>query len=200
MNIKTAQKHFQRRFAKDSKGNFYTFKVESKDVEAINCIFTEMNKRDERTLAKNNLFAKLLVYQYTQNIRYHETTILSDLNLAQVELCKILEYPLESIYKGFYNDLHGNQLNRLVKYGEVNDGIDVKVAEIRDGKLGVEDFLLAKHDGLEGYIKHLESGKITDEEQINVIKSLQQNKKTFTFAYVTDKLNEMVTEAYNRFN
>ena len=64
----------------------------------------------------------------------------------------------------------------------------------------IESFLLAKYGGVENYIEHLESGKITDEEQINVIKSLDQNKKTFTFAYVTDKLNELVTECYNDFN
>mgnify|MGYP003680596459 CR=1 FL=1 len=200
INLKTAVSRFQFRFSKNDKGEFRNFKPNKDDVEAINCILTWINNQKKDVVAKNNLFAKLLVYQYTQNIRYHETTVLNDLNLAQVELCKILEYPLESIYKGFYNDLHGNQLNRLLKYEDINNDIDVKVSEIRDNKLGVEDFLLAKHDGLEGYIKHLESGKITDEEQRNVIKSLQQNKKTFTFAHVTGKLNEMVTEAYNRFN
>ena len=200
MNLKKAASRFQFRFSKDNKGEFRNFKPNSEDVQALNCIFTEINKRDENTIAKNNLFAKLLVYQYTQNIRHYETTVLSDLNFALKDIHKILSYDLEAIYKGFYNDLHSNQLNRLVHNGNTNDNIDKKVAEIRNGEMEIESFLLAKYGGVENYIEHLESGKITDEEQINVIKSLEQNKKTFTFAYVTDKLNELVTKCYNDFN
>ena len=200
INLKKAVSRFQFRFSKDNKGEFRNFKPNKEDVEAINCILTELNIRDKQTLAKNNLVAKLLVYQYTQNIRYYGTTVLCDLNFAQRDLCKVLSYPLEMMYRSFYNDLHHNQLGRLHKNSDINNEIDKKIAEIRDGKLGVDSFLLAKHNGLEGYIKHLESDKITDEEQINIIRSVSQLKKTFTFEYVTDKLNEMVTEAYNRFN
>ena len=200
INLKTAVSRFQFRFSKNDKGEFRNFKPNSDDVEAINCILTWINNQKKDVVAKNNLFAKLLVYQYTQNIRYHETTVLSDFNLAQVELCKILEYPLESIYKGFYNDLHNNQLNRLVKYENVNKGIDVKVAEIRSGKLGVENFLLSKHGGLENYIKHLESEKITEEQQLNVVKNLQDYKKAFTFGHTKNKLMELVVNYCNEYN
>ena len=205
MNLKNAADRLHFRFRKykpnkDAKADFRNFKPNSEDMEALNCLFTEINKRDEATIAKNNLFAKLLVYQYTQNIRHYETTVLSDLNFALKDIHKILSYDLESIYKGFYNDLHSNQLNKLVHNSNTNDKIDKKVAEIRKGDMEIESFLLAKYGGVENYIEHLESGKITDEEQRNVIKSLDQNKKTFTFAYVTDKLNELVTECYNNFN
>ena len=200
MNLKKAASRFQFRFSKDNKGEFRNFKPNSEDVEALNCIFTEINKRDENTIAKNNLFAKLLVYQYTQNIRHYGTTVLSDLNFALKDIHKILSYDLESIYKGFYNDLHNNQLNKLVHNGSANDKIDKKVAEIRKGEMQIESFLLAKYGGVENYIEHLESGKITDEEQRNVIKSLDQNKKTFTFDFITDKLNELVTESFYKFN
>ena len=200
MNLKKAVSRFQFRFNKDEKGEFRNFKPVKEDVDAINCILSELNKRDENTIAKNNLFAKLLVYQYTQNIRHYETTVLTDLNLAQKDLHKILSYPLDSIYKGFYNDLHSNQLNKLVHNSNVNDLIDKKVSDIISGKIIIDNFLLNKYNGSENYIKHLQSEKITEAEQKNVIESLRQNKKTFTFAYVTDKLNEMVTKAFNNNN
>ena len=82
----------------------------------------------------------------------------------------------------------------------VNDLIDKKVSDIISGKIIIDNFLLNKYNGSENYIKHLQSEKITEAEQKNVIESLQQNKKTFTFAYVTDKLNEMVTKAFNNNN
>ena len=200
MNLKTAASRFQFRFSKDNKGEFRNFKPNKDDVEAINCILTWINNQKKDVIAKNNLFAKLLVYQYTQNIRYYGTTVLSDLNFAQRDLCKILDYPLEGLYKAFYNDLHNNQLNQLNKNLDINVAIDNKIDRIRKGDLEIDNFLLDKYNGLENYIKHLESEKITDEQQINVIKSLSDNKKTFTFDFVTDKLNDMVTEAYNKFN
>jgi hypothetical protein len=200
MNLQKAASRFQFRFSKDNKGEFKNFKPNSEDVEALNCIFTEINKRDENTIAKNNLFAKLLVYQYVQNIRHYETTVLCDLNFALKDIHKVLSYPLESFYKGFYEDLHHNQLNQLNKNSDINAGIDNEIDRIRKGDLEIDNFILHKYDGLENYIKHIESSKITDEQQIDIIKSLDQNKKTFTFAYVTDKLNELVTKCYNDFN
>tara|TARA_R110000787_G_scaffold46422_3_gene112675 strand:+ start:547 stop:1149 length:603 start_codon:yes stop_codon:yes gene_type:complete len=200
MDLKKAVNRFQFRFSKNEQGEFRNFKPNKDDIEAINCILTWINNQKKDVIAKNNLFAKLLVYQYTQNIRYYGTTVLSDLNLAQRDLCKILDYPLEGLYKAFYNDLHNNQLNQLNKNLDINVAIDNKIDRIRKGDLEIDNFLLDKYNGLENYIKHLESEKITDEQQINVIKSLSDNKKTFTFDFVTDKLNDMVTEAYNKFN
>ena len=200
MNLKKAASRFQFRFSKNEQGEFRNFKPNKDDIEAINCILTWINNQKKDVIAKNNLFAKLLVYQYTQNIRHYGTTVLSDLNFAQRDLCKILDYPLEGLYKAFYNDLHNNQLNQLNKNLDINVAIDNKIDRIRKGDLEIDNFLLDKYNGLENYIKNLESEKITDEQQINVIKSLSDNKKTFTFDFVTDKLNDMVTEAYNKFN
>tara|TARA_R110002072_G_scaffold133633_1_gene274167 strand:- start:1310 stop:1912 length:603 start_codon:yes stop_codon:yes gene_type:complete len=200
MDLKKAANRFQYRFSKNEQGEFRNFKPNKDDIEAINCILTWINNQKKDVIAKNNLFAKLLVYQYTQNIRHYGTTVLSDLNFAQRDLCKILDYPLEGLYKAFYNDLHNNQLNQLNKNLDINVAIDNKIDRIRKGDLEIDNFLLDKYNGLENYIKNLESEKITDEQQINVIKSLSDNKKTFTFDFVTDKLNDMVTEAYNKFN
>ena len=200
MDLKKAANRFQFRFSKNEQGEFRNFKPNKDDVEAINCILTWINNQKKDVIAKNNLFAKLLVYQYIQNIRHYGTTVLDDLNFAQRDLCKILDYPLEGLYKAFYNDLHNNQLNQLNKNLDINVAIDNKIDRIRKGDLEIDSFLLDKYNGLENYIKNLESDKITDEQQINVIKSLSDNKKTFTFDFVTDKLNDMVTEAYNKFN
>ena len=200
MNLKSAVSHFQFRFNKNTKGEFRNFKPVKEDVDAINCILTELNNRDKNTLAKNNLVAKLLIYQYTQNIRHYGTTVLSDFNLANIDLCKVLEYPLESMFKSFHNDLHSNQLNKLIENSNVNDNIDKKILNIRNGKHNVEDFVLNKFKGLENYIIHLESEKITEEQQINVIKDLQDYKKAFTFENTKDKLKEMVANYCNKYN
>ena len=200
MNLKSAVSHFQFRFNKNTKGEFRNFKPVKEDVDAINCILTELNNRDKNTLAKNNLVAKLLIYQYTQNIRHYGTTVLSDFNLANIDLCKVLEYPLESMFKSFHNDLHSNQLNKLIENSNVNDNIDKKILNIRNGKHNVEDFVLNKFKGLENYIIHLESEKITEEQQINVIKDLQDYKKAFTFENTKDKLKEMIANYCNKYN
>ena len=200
INLKTAVSRFQFRFSKNDKGEFRNFKPNKDDVEAINCILTELNNRDEKTLAKNNLVAKLLIYQYTQNIRYHKTTVLSDFNLANRDLCKVLEYPLESMFKSFHRDLHHNQLNKLIKNSDANDGIDKKVSDIRSGKEEVTEFVIHKYKGLENYIKHLEADKITDKQQLNVIKDLQDYKKAFTFEHTKNKLMELVVNYCNKYN
>ena len=200
INLKTAVSRFQFRFSKNDKGEFRNFKPNKDDVEAINCILTELNNRDEKTLAKNNLVAKLLIYQYTQNIRYHETTVLSDFNLANRDLCRVLEYPLESMFKSFHRDLHHNQLNKLIKNSGVNDSIDKKISNIRNGKEEVTEFVIHKYKGLENYIKHLESDKITDKQQLNVIKDLQDYKKSFTFEHTKNKLMELVVNYCNKYN
>jgi hypothetical protein len=200
MNLKSAVSRFQFRFNKDTKGEYRNFKPVKEDVDAMNCILTELNNRDEKVLEKNNLVAKLLIYQYTQNIRYYGTTVLSDFNIANIDLCKVLEYPLESMFKSFHNDLHSNQLNKLIENSDVNDSIDKKVADIRSGKEGVEEFVLAKYDGLENYIIHLESEKITEEQQINVIKDLQDYKNAFTFENTKAKLKEMISNYCNKYN
>ena len=200
MNLKSAVSRFQFRFNKDTKGEYRNFKPVREDVEAMNCILTELNNRDEKVLAKNNLVAKLLIYQYIQNIRYHGTTVLSDFNIANVDLCKVLEYPLESMFKSFHRDLHHNQLNKLIENSNVNDAIDNKVADIRSGKEGVEDFVINKYGGLENYIIHLQSGRITEEQQINVVKDLQDYKKAFTFENTKEKLKEMVSNYCNKYN
>ena len=200
MNLKSAVSRFQFRFNKDTKGEYRNFKPVKEDVDAMNCILTELNNRDENALEKNNLVAKLLIYQYTQNIRHYGTTVLSDFNLANIDLCKVLEYPLESVFKSFHNDLHNNQLNKLIDNSDVNDSIDKKVADIRSGKEGVEEFVLAKYNGLESYIIHLESERITEEQQINVVKDLRDYKKAFTFENTKAKLKGMIANYCNKYN
>jgi hypothetical protein len=200
MNLKSAVSRFQFRFNKDTKGEYRNFKPVKEDVDAMNCILTELNNRDENALEKNNLVAKLLIYQYTQNIRHYGTTVLSDFNLANIDLCKVLEYPLESVFKSFHNDLHNNQLNKLIDNSDVNDSIDKKVADIRGGKEVVEEFVLSKYDGIENYIIHLESERITEEQQINVVKDLRDYKKAFTFENTKSKLKGMIANYCNKYN
>ena len=104
------------------------------------------------------------------------------------------------MFKSFHRDLHHNQLNKLIENSNVNDAIDNKAADIRSGKEGVEDFLINKYGGLENYIIHLQSGRITEEQQINVVKDLQDYKKAFTFENTKEKLKEMVSNYCNKYN
>jgi hypothetical protein len=199
-NIEKAIKKFQWRFRKNEKGEFISFKPTYDDVLAINSLLTWINNQKKKTIENNQILAKLLIYQYIQNIRFYETTVVTDFNFAQKDLSKVLSKPLESFYQSFYRDIHDNQLNKLVKYKNINNEIDEKIERIEKGDLIVDDFLLNKYKGLDNYIIHLQKSKITKKKAEEVVKEYQNLKETFTFDYVKSKLNDMITEAYNRFN
>lgn len=111
-DLKKAVQRFQWRFrVKD--GKYLPFNPTELDVEALNTLIGWINRQKKESLNNNVLFAKLFIYYKTQFIRNNETTVLD--GFSTKELCRLLDTPLELFYEAFYNDLHDNQLNRLLK-------------------------------------------------------------------------------------
>lgn len=111
-NVKKAGQRLQWRIQPNDKGEYKTFKVNEDDSKALNSILGSINSIKNLDTSNQILFEKLLIRFLTQEIRHHGTTIF-DNNLL-TEISTILAYPLESFYTAFYNDLHSNQLNRLL--------------------------------------------------------------------------------------
>ena len=111
-NVKKAGQRLQWRMQPNDKGEYKTFKVNEDDFKALNSILGMINRLQNLNPLDNVLFEKLLIRFMTQEIRHHGTTIFNRSLLK--EISTILAYPLEDFYTAFYNDLHSNQLNRLL--------------------------------------------------------------------------------------
>jgi hypothetical protein len=111
-NVKKAGQRLQWRMQPNENGEYKTFKVNEDDFKALNSILGLCNRLQNLNPLDNVLFEKLLIRFMTQEIRHHGTTIFNR-NLLK-EISTILAYPLEDFYTAFYNDLHSNQLNRLL--------------------------------------------------------------------------------------
>jgi hypothetical protein len=172
--------------------NETTFKPDNNDVEALNTVFEWINHQKKETLNKNTLFAKLFIYHLTMNVRHYETTILND--FPQKDIISLLEKPLDLYFKAFHQDIHNNQLNKLVEFDKINAQIDKDIAAAE------RDY--PKFDSItsqENYIKNKEAQRITEDQKIKVVKDYKNLKETFTLEFVKGKLIDMVTEAINKY-
>ena len=146
-NVKKAGQRLQWRMQPNDKGEYNTFKVNEDDFKALNSILGMCNRIQNLDTSNHVLFEKLLIRFITQEIRHHGTTIF-DKNLL-TEISTILNYPLESFYTAFMNDLHSNQLNTILtdeteedklltieKYKEAKEkyNLDYIVKQIRTNK------------------------------------------------------------------
>lgn len=122
-DLKKAVNRFQFRFTKNSNGSFNTFKPNTDDIQAINTIFGWITRQKKESVLNNSLFAKLYIYHLTMNIRHYETTVLND--YPQKDLSRLLDLPLGSFVKSFYNDLQDNQLNKLLKTEDKNKQLEI---------------------------------------------------------------------------
>jgi hypothetical protein len=111
-NVKKAGQRLQWRIQPNYKGEYKTFKVNEDDFKALNSLLGMINRIQNLDTSNQVLFEKLYIRFLIQEIRHNKTTIF-DKNLL-TEISTILAYPLENFYTAFYNDLHGNQLNRLL--------------------------------------------------------------------------------------
>jgi hypothetical protein len=121
-NVKKAGQRLQWRIQPNDKGEYKTFKVNEDDSKALNSLLGMINRIQNLDTSNQVLFEKLYIRFLTQEIRDHGTTIF-DNNLL-TEISSILAYPLEAFYTAFYNDLHDNQLNRLLTNKTDQDDID----------------------------------------------------------------------------
>lgn len=154
-DLEKAVYHFQKKFSKDAQGNYKPFYVTKNDVDHLNCILGWVIREKENSVLNHSLFAKLFIYHLTQSIRYNKATIFDD--KLKSDIFRLLDYPLESFYQSFINDLYASQFNRLVETDSIKDA----------------------------------NGKIVE---------IDQFKKVFNEDYIKGKLNDMISEALNRFN
>ena len=127
-NVKKAGERLQWRTSPNERGDFKTFKVNESDSNAVNSILGMINRIEKNNLANNTLFAKLYLIFLTQEIRHHETTVFNE-DIFTIVNAK-LNFPLESYYAAFINDLHGNQFNKiLIDDGEKDQMKTVKMAQ-----------------------------------------------------------------------
>ena len=126
-------------------------------------------------------------------IRSYGTTVLNPLPLNK--LSSILKKPLPLFYDAFYKDLINNQLNKLVEFDEINEGLREDIANAEENYPNYEG-ITSKED----YIEKKQSQIITEEKRLDVIKEYNELKKTFTYDFVIDKLNSNIVESINKFS
>jgi len=118
-DIKKAAERLIWRLKPDKEGNFKSFTPNQNDVDSLNCILNWINNQKKETLNNNTLFAKLYIYVLTQEINYHDTTVLDP--IPQKKVSALLNHPLDKFYKSFVNDLYQNQLKRLLVLSESDE-------------------------------------------------------------------------------
>lgn len=101
------------RLSPKENGNYFKFEPNESDFNALKSILGSLDRNKKINIANNTLFAKLYIYHLTMNIRHFETTVLN--SYPEKELKRMLDKPLEMFVQSFYNDLHNNQLNKLLK-------------------------------------------------------------------------------------
>ena len=191
--LKKAGKNLLYKLSPNEKGAYFNFKPSIDDFNDLKTILGYINRQEKINLENNVLFAKLFIYELTMEIRSYQTTVLNPFPLKK--LSAIMQKPLPLFYDAFYRDLLDNQLNKLVEFDFINKQIE---EDIKNADENYPDYegITSKED----YIKHKQSKIITEEQRHEVLKEYEQLKKTFTLEYVTDKLNDTITESVNKFS
>ncbi len=106
------------RFSKDENEKTKSFYPNTNDLKALQNITTWIGRQKSETITNNQLFAKLYLYHFTDLMRKYDA-IAFDV-IIEKELSSLLDRPLESFFKAFYNDLitrqfETNNIRRLEK-------------------------------------------------------------------------------------
>ena len=117
-DIKKAGERLIWRLRPNEKGQHTSFKPNENDFNALKTVLRHITLGKENNASKHTLFAKLYIYQLTTFTRQYGTTIFND--HVQVEVSKMLNYPLSYFYDAFYSDLITNQIDTIVRGENVN--------------------------------------------------------------------------------
>ena len=150
-----------------------TFTPNQKDFDAVNDIITWINNQKSEAINNNHLFAKLYLYELNRLTELHHTTTF-DL-LPQKELSRLLNTPLELFYEAFYKNFN-NQIQQEVFE---NNGIEI----------------IPKHQKTEVQLNQ-ERVALRNMSKEDVLKIISE---AYTYQEVTEILNNMISEALNRF-
>jgi len=191
--LEKAGKNLLYKLSPNKDGVYFNFKPTENDFKDLKTVLGWINRQTELSLKNNTLFAKLFIYELTMEIRSYGTTVLNPLPLNK--LSSILKKPLPLFYDAFYKDLINNQLNKLVEFDEINEGLREDIANAEENYPNYEG-ITSKED----YIEKKQSQIITEEKRLDVIKEYNELKKTFTYDFVIDKLNSNIVESINKFS
>ena len=191
--LEKAGKNLLYKLSPNKEGVYFNFKPTESDFKDLKTVLGWINRQTELSLKNNTLFAKLFIYELTMEIRSYGTTVLNPLPLNK--LSSILKKPLPLFYDAFYKDLINNQLNKLVEFDEINEGLREDIANAEENYPNYEG-ITSKED----YIEKKQSQIITEEKRLDVIKEYNELKKTFTYDFVIDKLNSNIVESINKFS
>lgn len=126
-NLKKSVNRLSWRFKKVD-GNYKSFTPNETDIEAVNCLINWINRSKYKSIERNDLFAKLFIYQLNKQIEHfnydkniHPDKYKGYISFLDTEpeksLCRILEMPLNSFYLAFLdkinNDWHHYLINNL---------------------------------------------------------------------------------------
>ena len=211
-DVKKSGERLLWRFATDEKGNYKSFTPNENDFVALKSVLGFINRQTNENVENNQLFAKLFIYHLTMEIRQFGTTVFNDYPLDKIT--KLLKTPLHLFCKAFYDDLHHNQLNKLVKYNDFNALVDEKIKEIRAGKISVpvyrngiksiknitSDFREMTASEIEDAVEKEELKKISLDEQYAIIEENKRLREVYTLDLVTVKLYKNISESINCFS
>lgn len=103
----TLEKNVERMFWRLSNGSF---KPNQNDLKAMTEITEWINREKEDTLKQNLLFAKLYTVVFIQEIEY-----MQDIHFAQRKVHDVLNKPIETHYREFYEKLNSVELSKFSK-------------------------------------------------------------------------------------
>ncbi len=167
MNVDAAIQRLSWRF-----GNG-TFTPNQKDINSLNGLIQWVNDQRKITIRKNQLFAKLYIYHFNQFIDKYKVTVFE--KVADKELSRLLDMPLESFYEAFTQSLNDNSDYALF----IDNGVDMKHPSLKNDTEIMEERLMLKN---------------MSEDDIKKLKYPVFHKDD-----VRNKLDLMITEALNRF-
>lgn len=107
------------------------WKPNANDIEAINGIIDFVNQKHQRQINDYQLFAKLYIFVYSEFLSNYKTTVFD--NVAQVELHRLLEKPIEHHIEDFRKTLNDSGLyQRMESNGFKMKHPALKTQEERD--------------------------------------------------------------------
>jgi hypothetical protein len=172
MNIEEALNRINWRFKNESvKINESKIIINQKDIEAVNFLIDWVNRQKQNEIKENILFAKLFVYNFTNEIIYNNGNPQDALHRLQ----EIAKKPIQQHYDKFHEYLNIFEQTNYMK----SIGIDFD-----------------KHPALMSKEEKNKEAKLLNEKQIEIVKKI---KNSWNLEEVYRSLNNTITEYFNRY-
>ena len=111
-DLKRAVKRLSYRLNK-REGKFISFKPNYDDKDALVCMVEYIDRVNEQSLVKNDLFAKLFVYVLRETIISYDSVVLD--KEIQLAVSHILDNSLEYQIQSFIREFKTNQIEKIAE-------------------------------------------------------------------------------------